>query len=80
MRHKRRSIIIGIDERARGMSETYNINQIDRNELSDLEKTINSTIVTDVNVNFDSINTWLNQFIPQQKSESDKVTKTRDII
>ncbi|MEW9501064.1 polysaccharide pyruvyl transferase family protein [Jeotgalibacillus marinus] len=80
MRHKKRTIIIGIDERARGMSETYNINQVDRNELSDLEKTINSTIVTDVNINFDRINTWLNQFIHQQKSESDKVTKTRDII
>jgi polysaccharide pyruvyl transferase WcaK-like protein len=62
MRHKKRSIIIAIDERARGMSETYNLNLVDRNDLSKLEEMINSTIVTEVNVNFDLVNKWLNQF------------------
>lgn len=62
MRHKRRSIIIAIDERARGMNETYNLNIIDRSELDNLEKMINSKITTDVNVNFDKVNIWLNQF------------------
>lgn len=62
MRHKKRSIIIGIDERARGMGETYNLNLIDRKRLSNLEKMINSEIKTDVKVNFDMVNSWLKQF------------------
>ncbi|MEK3725228.1 polysaccharide pyruvyl transferase family protein [Paenibacillus sp. FSL H8-0034] len=62
MRHKKRSIIIAIDERARGMKETYNLNLVDRSELSNLENMINSDIVTEVNVNFDIVNKWLNQF------------------
>lgn len=63
MRHKKRSIIISIDERAIGMSETYNLNLIDRSELNNLENMINSDIITDVNVNFDLVNKWLNQFV-----------------
>lgn len=62
MRHKKRSIIIGIDERASGMATSYNLNIIDRNNLSKLESMIHSDIVTDVNVNFEIVNTWLNQF------------------
>ncbi|MFC0269949.1 polysaccharide pyruvyl transferase family protein [Metabacillus herbersteinensis] len=62
MRHKKRSIIISIDERASGMNETYNLNIINRSELSKLEKMINSEIITDVNVNFDLVDKWLNQF------------------
>ncbi|WP_226526476.1 polysaccharide pyruvyl transferase family protein [Metabacillus niabensis] len=62
MRHKKRSIIISIDERARGMNETYNLNIIDRSELNKLESMINSEIITDVNVNFDVVNEWLDQF------------------
>lgn len=62
MRHKKRSIIIAIDERARGMSRTYNLNTIERNEMHNLEKMINSEINTDVNVNFAAVQTWLNQF------------------
>lgn len=62
MRHKKRSIIISIDERAKGMEETYNLNTIDRNNLNELAEMINSEIVTNVNVNFDIVNEWLNQF------------------
>lgn len=80
MRHKKRAIIIGIDERARGMSETYNLNQIDRNDLNNLEEIINSTIVTDVNLDFNIINNWLNQFIPKQKIELDMEPETRGVI
>lgn len=62
MRHKKRAIIISIDERAKGMSETYNINTIHRNDFNDLEKLINSEIITDVNVDFNKVNMWLKQF------------------
>ncbi|USK31666.1 polysaccharide pyruvyl transferase family protein [Bacillus sp. F19] len=62
MRHKKRSIIISIDERARGMSTTYNLNLIERENLKDLEVMINSEIITDVKINFDVVNQWLDQF------------------
>jgi polysaccharide pyruvyl transferase WcaK-like protein len=62
MRHKKRSIIISIDERARGMSESFNINIIDRKNLVSLENMINSKIITDVNVDFSKVKKWLSQF------------------
>lgn len=62
MRNKKRSIIISIDERAQGMAETYNINTIHRDNFNQLEKIINSEIITNVNVNYEMVNKWLNQF------------------
>jgi polysaccharide pyruvyl transferase WcaK-like protein len=62
MRHKKRSIIVAIDERARGMGETYNLNLIDKTKLSMLENMINSDFITDVKVNFNMVNAWLKQF------------------
>ena len=62
MRNKKRTIIISIDERAKGMGETYNLNLIDRTDFSNLEKMINSEIITDVKVDFDVVNQWLRQF------------------
>lgn len=63
LRHKKRAIIIAIDERARGMNETYNLNTIDRNDMSKLEKMINSEMITDVKVNFEHVKRWLSQFV-----------------
>lgn len=62
MRQKKRSIIIAVDERARGMAETYNLNTVDSSELHRLEAMINQDIITDVKINQDTIETWLNQF------------------
>ncbi|MBE7101571.1 polysaccharide pyruvyl transferase family protein [Bacillus cereus] len=62
MRHKKRTIIISIDERARGMSETYNLNLIERADFDNLEKMINSKIITNVKVNFEVVDQWLKQF------------------
>jgi len=62
MRKKIRSIIISIDERARGMEESYNLNIIERKNIQGLEGLINSEIKTNVNVNFEIVNKWLNQF------------------
>lgn len=63
LRHKKRSIIIAIDERARGMSENYNLNIIERDDLDQLEKLINSDIETNVNVNFENVHKWMSQFV-----------------
>ncbi|MFJ7756109.1 polysaccharide pyruvyl transferase family protein [Peribacillus muralis] len=62
MRNKKRTIIISIDERAQGMAETYNINTIHRDEFNQLDEMINSEIITNVNVNYEKVNTWLKQF------------------
>ena len=66
MRHKKRTIIIGIDERAQGMSTSYNLNIIDRKNIQDLNSIINSQIVTEVNINQENINNWMNQFVAQE--------------
>jgi polysaccharide pyruvyl transferase WcaK-like protein len=62
MLHKKRTIIISIDERAQGMSETYNINTIHRSDFGNLEKMINSDFKTNVNVDFSKVELWKKQF------------------
>lgn len=62
MRHGKRVIIISIDERARGISETHNLNTIERADLDQLESKIHSKFVTDVKLDLDVVSTWLNQF------------------
>lgn len=62
MRYGKRTIIISIDERAQGMSKTYNLNTIERDNFTDLETMINSEFSTNVNVNFELVNQWLKQF------------------
>ncbi|RDW20412.1 polysaccharide pyruvyl transferase family protein [Oceanobacillus chungangensis] len=69
MRHRKRSIIISIDERARGMGETYNLNLVDREDIHNLDNMINSDFVTDIRLDFGLVEKWLNQFEPQQSSE-----------
>ena len=63
MRHGRRSIIIAIDERAREINKSNNLNCIERREIDDLESYIQSDIVTDVRMPFDVIRKWKEQFI-----------------
>lgn len=63
MRHNIRSIIVSIDNRAKDMAETYNLNIIDRNDMKKLEKKINSKFKTDVRINTNAINEWKRQFL-----------------
>lgn len=62
MKNKRRAIILNIDNRAKDMSETYNLNTIDRERIELLEKKINSEFETKVNINTKIINQWKEQF------------------
>lgn len=59
---KKRAIIIGVDNRAKDMSDSYNINYLDRNDLNLLDNMINNSIETNVNINKENINLFLNQF------------------
>lgn len=62
MKNKKRSIIISIDNRARNMAETYNINTIDIENMDSIEEKINSEFITNVNIEEKKIRDWKNQF------------------
>lgn len=58
-----RSIIIIIDNRARDIKDNYNINAIERCDISKkLENYINSEIITNINIDEKQIREWKNQF------------------
>ena len=62
MRHKRRAIIIAIDERARAINEKNHLNCIEKDNLEDLEGMINSNLPTEVKMDYETINKWKSQF------------------
>lgn len=57
-----RSIILIIDNRAREMSERYNIPTIERNKINSIEQKINSNWETSININTLEIARWKDQF------------------
>lgn len=62
MRHKKRSIIIVIDERAREINKCNNLNCIEKEKIDELEDMINSEFETKIIMPFDTIEKWKNQF------------------
>lgn len=63
IRHKVRSIIITIDNRAEDMKETYNLPVISRNQIKDkLKSFINSSFETSIRIPNDKIEIWKEQF------------------
>lgn len=67
MQHKKRTIIIGVDNRAMDMQETYNLNVLHRDQIKDkLETMINSSFETNVSIDLEKINKWKSQFIDEK--------------
>lgn len=63
LRHLKRTIIIGVDNRVTDMKETYNLPTIDRKEISSkLGEMIDNEFKTNINIDEDSINEWKAQF------------------
>lgn len=63
MRHKKRAIIIAIDERAREINDANNLNCIEKSEIKDrLEEMIQSTFETKISMPYDEIERWKKQF------------------
>ena len=59
----KRSIIIGVDNRAKDMNETYHLNYIERKDISnDLANYIDSSIETNVRIKEKNIKRFLDQF------------------
>lgn len=63
MQKKHRAIIIGVDNRARDMNETYNLNYLERNNIRLLTEMIYSKIETRINIDEGKIESFLKQFI-----------------
>ncbi len=63
MRHSVRSIIIAIDERARGINEANNMICIDKENITELDGLINSEFYTKIKMPFDRISQWKSQFM-----------------
>lgn len=62
MQHKRRSIIISIDNRTIEMSKDFNLNVIPRSEIEKLKYKINEEVVTNITLDLDAIDLWKKQF------------------
>lgn len=62
MRHKRRAIIVAIDERARAINERNHLNCIEKADMPQLSDMINSEIITNITMPFDEIKRWKAQF------------------
>lgn len=62
MQKGKRSVIIGVDNRAIEKKKDYNLNVIKRNEIDSLEIVINSRLDTNITLNIEGINKWKNQF------------------
>lgn len=63
MRHKKRAIIIAIDERAREINKANHLNCIELNRVSQkLEEMVQSEFATRVEMQFEKIQNWKDQF------------------
>lgn len=63
MRHRHRSIIIVVDERAREINKSNNLVCLEYDKLSsELESLINSEFKTEIQLDVDAIHTWKAQF------------------
>jgi len=69
MQHSVRSIILIVDNRARDMHNTYNINALERGDIDLLEAKINSDFVTRVKINEKKINLWKSQFREEKSKQ-----------
>jgi peptidoglycan/xylan/chitin deacetylase (PgdA/CDA1 family)/SAM-dependent methyltransferase len=71
MQFMRRSIIIGVDNRAIEMQKDFNLPVVSRTALNTLPEIINSKFETRLNLPFDKIRQWIRQF---QKNNNNLVT------
>jgi len=62
MQFMRRSIIIGVDNRAIEMQKDFNLPVVSRTDLNTLPEIINSKFETKLNLPFDTIKQWTGQF------------------
>lgn len=59
---KRRTIIIGIDNRAEEKAKDFNLKVISRNKIEQVEELLKVKFATDIRINEKNINKWKSQF------------------
>lgn len=62
LQKKKRSLIIGIDNRASEKKKDFNINVLERNEIEQLQDLLNTEFATEIKLNTKEINMWRKQF------------------
>ena len=62
MQKGKRTLIISIDNRAREMGADFNINILERSEITNLKSIIHSELLTDIKLATNEINLWRKQF------------------
>lgn len=62
IQHKKRSIIIAVDNRAHEMSKDFNLVTVDSSNLEKLDSLINSKLETKLNIPYANIKQWKQQF------------------
>lgn len=63
LQKNKRTIIIGIDNRAIEMKNDFSLRVLNRNLIEKLSEEIYSNVKCKININYDEINKWKNQFI-----------------
>lgn len=62
MRHAKRAIILVIDERAREINKSNNLNCLEKEQIDELPKYIESSFKTEIRMPYDKIAQWKSQF------------------
>lgn len=62
LRHKKRAVIISIDERAKSISADTGLVTLEKDQVDGLDKLINGTVKTELNIPFDKVKQWKAQF------------------
>lgn len=63
LQHHRRSICLGIDNRAREIRNDIGLQVVDRKQSDDLDHLITSTWETSLKIDYESISSWKRQFV-----------------
>ena len=62
LQNKRRTIIIGIDNRAEEKRKDFNLNVVDRENINEISNILNHSAATEIKINEVNIEKWKNQF------------------
>lgn len=68
MRYKRRSVIIGVDNRASEISKDTGLLVLERSEIESLQDILSDNVCADIRLPIAEINRWKNQFFDNCKS------------
>lgn len=63
LQKKVRTLILGVDNRAKEKAKDFNINVISRDEADKIPEMVNSEFSTDIKIPLDEINRWKSQFL-----------------